>query len=234
MAVRDGKLACSLSTFYNYARLLGFENRKNKRKSDNYNALKTSKPNQIWCADVTIFKTHDGTRHHIHILMDHFSKKILGYRIENSSNGVAIRNLLQEAFEKYKPHKTMFLTDGGSENKNSVVTALLESLDNSLFHKIAQKDVVFSNSAIEALNKILKHQFLYPRGINYKSALDVAMEESVSIYNAVRPQLGLKGNTPNETFDGIPMNYHKFTIGFKEKKLYRIAQNQKSSCQVCH
>jgi len=56
-AVRDGELPCGMTTFYKYCRLLGFKNRPRKRKSDDYQPLKTSTPNEVWCADVTIFKT---------------------------------------------------------------------------------------------------------------------------------------------------------------------------------
>ena len=52
------------------------------KKPNNYNPLKTTKTNEVWCADVTIFKTHDGVKHYIQILMDHFSKVVLGYLIE--------------------------------------------------------------------------------------------------------------------------------------------------------
>ncbi|WOD45358.1 hypothetical protein [Hwangdonia lutea] len=51
----------------------------------------------MWCAEVTIFKTNDGTKHYIHILMDHFSKMNLGYSIEKSSYGKAIRSLIKNA-----------------------------------------------------------------------------------------------------------------------------------------
>ncbi len=46
-ALRNKELKCSISTFYKYCRLLGFENRPQKRKSDNYKPLITSKPNQV-------------------------------------------------------------------------------------------------------------------------------------------------------------------------------------------
>ncbi|MCK8479027.1 hypothetical protein [Psychroserpens algicola] len=91
-AIRDNSLSCGLSTFYKYCRLLGFSNLKTFKKSDGYNPLETSRPNEVWCADVTIFKTQDYIKHYIHILMDHYSKKIIGYRIEGFSSGEAIRS----------------------------------------------------------------------------------------------------------------------------------------------
>ena len=164
-AIRENTLACSLNTFYKYCRLLGFSNPILKRKSQSYNPLKTSHPNQVWCADVTIFKTNDNVKHYIHILIDHYSKKVLAYSIEKNNSGVAIRNLLQRAYAKHRPNQTIFLTDGGSENINTNVSSLLLSWNDTIIHRIAQRDVLFSNSMIEAFNKVLKHQFLHHRKI---------------------------------------------------------------------
>ncbi len=82
-AVRDTALCCGLTTFYKYSKLLGYTSRPNYDKRRFYNPLKTNKPNEVWCADVTIFRTLDGVNHYIHILMDHFSRMVLGFRIEN-------------------------------------------------------------------------------------------------------------------------------------------------------
>lgn len=232
-AIRDKSLSCGLSTFYKYCRLLGFSNFKPHRKLDYSNSLKTTKPNEVWCADVTIFKTADGIKHYIHILMDHFSKKILGYRVECSSSGKAIRALLQDAYLKYRPESTMFLTDGGSENVNTKVGLLLNSLNNNIIHRIAQRDVLFSNSMIEAFNKVLKHQFLYPHNIGSRKQLEKVLHEAIIIYNNHKPQINLGGNTPTETFNGVPINLKKYSSGFKDQQLIRIAQNKRNSCKKC-
>ena len=90
---------------------------------------------------------------------------ILGYRIEKSSSALAIKSLIQNACLEYQPEKIQFLTDGGSENVNHIVSNFINSPDIPIKHLIAQKDVVFSNSMIEAINKIIKHQFLHPKEI---------------------------------------------------------------------
>jgi len=232
-AIRDNMLFCGLSTFYKYCRLLGFSNLKTHRKSDKYKPLKTSKPNEVWCADVTIFKTEDHIKHYIHILMDHYSKKIIDYRIENSSSGKAIRSLLQVAYKKCKPLNTMFLTDGGSENVNRNVASLLKSYNDTIIHRIAQRDVIFSNSMIEAFNKVLKHQFLYPRVISNRTSLEKVMTEVIPIYNNERPQLRLGGNTPNEIFEGYPIYFGRYSNSFKTQKALRIVKNKQNICNVC-
>ena len=232
-AIRDEKLKCCLSSFYKYCRLLGFKNKPYKRKSDNYNPVKTSKPNQLWCADVTIYKTSDNVKHYIHFLIDHFSKFIIGYSVCKSPSAFAIKELLEQATLKYKPNKLRFLTDGGSENVNNIVSKFINNPEIPIEHIIAQKDVIFSNSMVEALNKTIKHQFLFPRPIANRNQLDLVLETSVSIYNTIRPQMSLGGNTPQETFNGLPIDFSRYSHKFNEHKAYRRQQNKKNSCKVC-
>ncbi len=59
-------------------------------------------------------KTTDNKKHCIHFLIDHYSKMILVYSIENSSSPKAIKNLLQEAHLKHKNKTPITLvTDAG-------------------------------------------------------------------------------------------------------------------------
>ena len=51
---------------------IGFKNDDKKKKSNDYETLKTRKPNEKWCADVTIFKTGDVKKQYIHLLIGHF------------------------------------------------------------------------------------------------------------------------------------------------------------------
>ena len=232
-ALRDEKLRCGISTFYKYCRLLGFNNRPRRKKSDDYNPVKTNEPNELWCADVTIFKTADNSKHYIHFLIDHYSKMILGYRIEKSSSALAIKSLIQNACLEYQPEKIQFLTDGGSENVNHIVSNFINSPDIPIKHLIAQKDVVFSNSMIEAINKIIKHQFLHPKEITNGNQLTNIMINTIAIYNNIRPQMSLGGNTPVETQNGLPIDISRYTHNFKEQKQLRLTQNKKNGCKVC-
>ena len=232
-AIRDQKLKCSLATFYKYCRLLGFDNKKGKRKSDDYSPVKTEKPNQLWCADVTYFKTVDNQKHAIHFLMDHYSKKILGYGVAKNASAYLIKNLLEEAIKTHKPNKVRWLTDGGSENVNTTVSNFIHQSNIPIEHSIAQKDVGFSNAMVEALNKVIKHQFLYPLKIPTRNMLEKVLKQLVVTYNTQRPQWALGGNTPEETFRGTPIDFLQFSKVFKEQKAYRLAQNKHNRCKQC-
>ena len=71
---------------------------------------------------------------------------------------------------------------------NSTVTNFINATDVPIMHIIAQKDVVFSNSMIEAINKIIKHQFLFPKELVDGNQLANLLGETITIYNTIRPQ----------------------------------------------
>lgn len=232
-AVRDKNISCSLSTWYKYCKLFGYGNR-HLRSKKNYSSLVSKKPNQIWCADVTIFKTNDGMKHHIHFLMDHYSKKILGYKIQPCSSGITIKMLLQTAYSRLENSaNVVFLTDGGSENVNNQVMDLVSEPQINITHLIAQKDIQCSNSSIEVFNKIIKHQFLLPLKISNGKILGKELDNAVIIYNNIRPQYGLKGNTPEEVYQGSALNFEQFKSHFAEHKKLRVLHNKKNKCKIC-
>lgn len=233
IALREKAVSCCLSTWYKYCNLLGLASQK-IRKEVNYHPLITFRTNQYWCADATRFVTNDGQKSWIHFLMDHYSRKILGFRVENSPSKYAIRDLLEDAYIKYKPDKPLiFLTDGGSENVNDHVKDFINQPDIQIIHKIAQKDVKSSNSMIEAFNKTFKQEFLNPLVIyNQKHLIDTT-ENSLVLYDKIRPQQVLDCNTPNEIYHGKHISMIEHKAHFKEFKQYRKEQNNKNRCSIC-
>jgi putative transposase len=233
LALRSKEISFSLTTWYKYSKLLGYSTR-HLRPKKRYGSLMSCRPNEIWCADVTILKTADDKKYYIHFLMDHYSKMILGYRIEKSSSPKAIRDLLEQAYLKHKSKEPItFVTDGGVENVNSTVQEFLTTTGQDIKHLIAQKDIPFSNSKIEAFNKIIKHQFLLPQNLTNREQLETALVADVLTYNTIRPQLSLQGNTPQETFSGKLVALKSYKTHFPEHKILRISENQQNSCKGC-
>lgn len=122
LALRNKEITFCLTTFYKYSNLLDYGKSRYLQPKIKYSSLTSYRPNEIWCADVTILKTTDDKKHYIYFLMDHFFKMILGFSVENSSSSKAIKNLLQEAYFKHKNKDPITLvTDAGVENVNNTV-----------------------------------------------------------------------------------------------------------------
>lgn len=66
---------------------------------------------------------------------------------------------------------------------------------------IARVDVTFSNSMIEAVNKILKYRYLFRTSIPDLERLQDAVSSAVNDYNA-RPHYALRCLTPDEAYRG--------------------------------
>jgi|SRR5690554_2094472 len=128
-------------------------------------------------------------------------------------------------------HTMQSCGSGGSENCNQTVNEYLKNT--SIKHLIAQKDIRFSNSTIEAFNKVIKHQFLLPQYLTGRKQLERALEQDIYTYNFIRPQLSLAGNTPEESYTGIPHDFQRFTVHFKQQKAIRTTQNQQNNCKLC-
>ena len=94
--------------------------------------------------------------------------------------------------------------------------------------------MTYSNSMIEALNKVIKQQFLYPKPINSRKQLEKTLKKAVITYNSIRPQKALNGNTPLETFNGQANNVSRYKTHFKTHKNLRVEQNKNSGCLKCN
>ena len=235
VAVRNKAIAFSLDTWYKYANLLGFGDRHLQVK-EKHSSLKTSRPHEFWCADASELKTLDGKKHYIHYLIDHFSRYILDWKITDRPSATAVKELLQAAYQKYIPPDSdtlKLLTDGGSENVNHTVSEYINSKDINILRVVAQKDIHFSNSQMEAVIKVTKHQFLLPKTIANQEELKTIVDKDLVTYNELRPQHALKGRTPFEVLNGIVLDAEELNKRNIKQRLKRIAFHQKNSCDGC-
>jgi putative transposase len=213
--LKDRVFQFRLATFYKYAKIMGLS-RKSKRNFRPTKGLVSNKVNEYWNADITIFKTADNMKHYIYLVMDHFSKKILSYRISDSVCGKVrtetFREAVAECLKTQNEESTKLVVDGGPENNNNQVDSYIETVKALLQKVVALKDVIFSNSPVEALNKVLKNNYLNKMNVANEQALKKVLKEVVEDYNN-RPHGSLLGFTPNEVYQNkkpeISMNFHE-------------------------
>ncbi len=114
-------------------------------------------PGELLHLDVTIIKLIDGTRAYLHAVIDNYSRRILAWTLENRLGSDGTCRILREAVVQLKncPEQTIVVADSGSENVNGPVDNLLN--DEELTRVLAQVEITFSNSMIEAFWRSLKH-----------------------------------------------------------------------------
>jgi len=230
-AVRKGLLSASPQTWYKYNKLLGIRKHAFKRRNPYRKGLKATYPNVYWHADITIFKTLDNVKHYIYLVVDNFSRKILSWDMADRVNGEVRMQTLKVAWEKASPEGPVELVvDGGPENNNYVVNNFLNSEGVDITKSVALKDILFSNSMVEAANKLLKYRYLFPENIQDGDQLKTVLEKSIYEFNEVRPHGNLSGLTPNEAYQGqnVPVSFDP------EVLKQRIQQNQDNTgCAKC-
>lgn len=95
----------------------------------------------------------------------------------------------------------------------------------------AQVEVSFSNSIVEAVNKILKSRYIRPKAPPDGPALEGVVEWAVKDYNDVRPHTSLKGLTPTEAYSGTRLETLRMAENVKAAQKARIQANKQSSCK---
>ncbi len=221
-----------LVSFYKYAKLLKLTRQKPHHRRKKYKiGIRAEKPLQILHADMTIYRPLDNTKVYIYFIADNFSRKILAWKASLEYSAKYTFENLKEVYNKYNDNKNTtidFMVDDGSENKAEVDTFI----ENSNINKIvAQKDVVFSNSMIEAVNKRIKYDFLFPAELlNFKQTVK-QLEKAVAEYND-KPYHPLHGLTPNEAFEGKLPDKAMFKNEILEAKRQRIIENKKNVCSI--
>ena len=147
----------------------------------------------------------DQRKAYIYLVQDNFSRALLGWSLSTECKAATMKELLQRVHTDHlRPQAVQtcrVLTDDGSENQGAAHKFMEQTSTPSIQHLIAQKDIQFSNSMIEAANKNLKYRFLYHQQIPDIEALRKYLALAVEDYNN-RPHAVLRGLTPLEVLHG--------------------------------
>ncbi len=127
---------------------------------------------------------------------------------------------------------SLVVTDAGSENVNGDVDE--ELADSSLDRVLAQIDVTYSNSMIEAFWRSLKHSWLYLYGLETESELRRLIAFYVQAHNEVMPHSAFNGQTPDEIYFGTgDAVASELTTGRARARAARMDRNRKARCGAC-
>jgi transposase InsO family protein len=184
--------------------------------------------------DVTIIKLLDGTRTYLHAVIDNFSRRILSWALEDRLGSGATCRVLREAASQIGADSgdPIVVSDSGSENVNGEVDGLLERVD--MRRVLAQVEVTFSNSMIEASWRSLKYSWIYLHRLDTAAAVRRLVEFYVTAHNEVMPHSAFEGQTPNEMYFGtggaVAIDLASARQAAREE---RMKANRAARCGVC-
>lgn len=234
-ARRNNLLTVGISTWYLYAKIMGFKRRVIPNPKKYRIGLKAAFPNQYWHADVTLFDTLNGIRHYIYLVSDNFSRKILAWKVDTQLSAEIRLQTIKEAWNNANDsfssvQDITLITDGGSENNNAIVNGFIEQHQEHLQKKIALKDIPYSNSSIEAINKTLKYRYLYLQPCKAEQ-FQSKLQESIHDYNHIRSHGSLNGLTPDEAY--ISETTPNIKAQMTKAKTERMEKNRTFNCKTC-
>jgi putative transposase len=191
-------------------------------------------PGELLHLDVTVIRLLDGTRAYLHAMIDNYSRRILSWALEERLGSGGTCQILGEAVIQLNdcPGRPIVVADAGSENVNGAVDDLLDGEE--LTRILAQVDITFSNSMIEAFWRSLKHSWLYLHSLDSLAALGRLIEFYVKAHNEVMPHSAFQGQTPNEMFyctgDEI---CEELANARKIARVRRMEENRAARCGAC-
>lgn len=167
--------------------------------------------NQLWSSDITYFHCA-GIFYYIFLIMDVYSRRIVGYSLANNmraeNNVDALRMALtMRGIVDYK-QQLIHHSDKGSQYASDAYTQALGSYG----IRISMCDEVYENTHIERINGTIKNQYLERMSINSYEELKKKLNQVIDTYNSTRPHQSLNKMAPfayEQSLKQIPMDKRK-------------------------
>jgi transposase InsO family protein len=161
--------------------------------------IRATYPNEYWHIDVTVIRLLDDTKCYLHAVIDNFSRRILAWRLARRLDPITTCEILREAGKNLQRTPTV-VADSGVENVNARVDRLMD--EGVIRRVLAQVEVSFSNSMIEAFWRSLRHQWLYLHSLESFEHLEQLIGFYVREHNTQMPHHAFVGQTPDEIYFG--------------------------------
>jgi putative transposase len=196
--------------------------------------IRATRPNEIWHIDTTLIRLLDHTKIYLHAVIDNYSRRILAWRLSDRFDPTSTVAVLVEAaaaLEASAPRPTL-LADAGVENKNKAVDALIAS--GLLTRLVAQTEIHFSNSMIEAWWRSLKHQWLFLHQLDSIARVRSLIEFYVAEHNTRLPHRAFDGQSPDEMYFGTGSHVPDALADARAvARQARLASNRAQQCAAC-
>lgn len=162
--------------------------------------LSISRPNQIWVGDITYIDTEIENFVFLFLLMDLYSRFIVGYWVATSLAAEGAIQCLNMAlrFQSETDHSLIHHSDHGVQYTSRAYMKIL--FDHHVRPSMGQIGNCYDNIFAERVIGTLKNEYLLgDRFVNTKQVF-VATKQSVNLYNTDRPHLSLKNVSPADVY----------------------------------
>jgi putative transposase len=142
--------------------------------------LAITRPNQVWCTDITYIPMRRGFLYLVAI-MDWHSRKVLSWRLSNSMDAGFCVEALKEALARYGPPE-IFNSDQGSQFTSTDFTEVLNGA--SVKISMDGRGRWIDNRMIERLWRSLKYECVYLNAFETGSEARAGIGAGIRYYNS--------------------------------------------------
>jgi len=159
--------------------------------------LPITRPNQVWCTDITYIPMRRGFLYLVAII-DWYSRKVLSWQISNAMDVGFCIEALKDALARYGSPE-IFNSDQGSQFTSTDFTDVLR--DAKVKISMDGRGRWIDNRMIERLWRSLKYECVYLNAFETGSEARGGIGAWISYYNEKRPHSSHGLLTPAEAYD---------------------------------
>jgi putative transposase len=159
--------------------------------------LDITRPNQVWCSDITYIRMNRGFVY-LTVIMDWYSRKVLSWELSTTLDSSFCVSALEEALATHgRPE--IFNTDQGAQYTDREFTKVLKNHDIKI--SMDGRGRVLDNIFVERLWRTVKYEEVYLK--EYRTPLEARISLGVFFwhYNNERPHQSLDDRTPCEVYN---------------------------------
>jgi len=161
--------------------------------------LEITRPNQVWCTDITYIPMKRGFMY-LCAIMDWHSRKILAWELSNTLDTDFCLRALNRAVEATGTVPEIFNTDQGCQFTSDEWIGRLKDLDVTI--SMDGKGRWLDNVVIERFWRSIKYEDIYLKAYENAWELERGTEAYMMRYNFERPHQALEEATPDEIYGG--------------------------------
>ena len=199
--------------FYQFLKANGLLIRKTKRafittdskhhfyKSPNLlKELNITHSEQVFVNDITYIEI-DGGHAYSALVTDAYSKKIMGYSLQNNMKVEMVKEALRMALNNrsFKHQNIIHHSDRGIQYCCPDYSNYAE--ERGMILSTTQQYDPYENAVAERINGILKYEFGLGKKIPNLKTAQMMLKQAVDIYNNERPHFSLKFKTPSQAHE---------------------------------
>ena len=156
-----------------------------------------TKPNQVWVADITYIGNRKNPSY-LSLITDAYSKKIVGHHVAENLTTEGSLLALKKAINttELKELSLIHHSDRGLQYCSDEYQKILEK--NNIKCSMTQNSDPYENAVAERINGILKQEFNIDKFDVETKIKRKIVEESIEIYNELRPHFSNHYLTPNQ------------------------------------